>query len=62
MLSALALGFFLSGIIREFVSETWVEKHLGERRDQADPLPSIVGTALPVCCVGALPKTADNVI
>jgi len=55
VLPALALGFFLSGIVHEFIPDTWVEKYLG--RDGIRPIlySSIVGTALPVCCIGALP-------
>ncbi len=55
VLPALALGFFLSGIIHEFIPDTWVEKHLGKEGIKPILYSSIVGTALPVCCIGALP-------
>ncbi len=55
VLPALALGFLLSGIVHEFIPSNWVEKHLGKNGIRPILYSSIVGTALPVCCIGALP-------
>ena len=51
----LALGFFLSGVINEFVPSGWVEKHLGGKGIKPLLYSTIVGTALPICCIGSLP-------
>ena len=51
----LALGFFLSGVINEFVPAGWVEKHLGGKGIKPLLYSTIVGTALPICCIGSLP-------
>ena len=51
----LALGFFLSGIINEFVPGGWVEKHLGGRGIKPLLYSTLAGTALPICCIGSLP-------
>ena len=52
---ALAIGFFLSGIIQEFVSTKWVEKHLGNKGIKPILYSTIIGTIAPVCCWGSLP-------
>jgi len=51
----LAVGFFLSGLIREFIPSRWIERHLG--RSGIKPLfyATLFGTVLPICCVGSLP-------
>ncbi|MFH1652181.1 MAG: permease [Chloroflexota bacterium] len=51
----LALGFFLSGIINEFVPEDFVTKHLGGGGPKPLLYATLVGTALPICCLGSLP-------
>jgi uncharacterized membrane protein YraQ (UPF0718 family) len=55
ILPALALGFFLSGLIHEFVPSAWVEKNLGNKGLKAVFYSTIIGTLLPICCWGALP-------
>ncbi|MBI4723221.1 MAG: permease [Candidatus Stahlbacteria bacterium] len=55
VLPALLIGFILSGFIHEFISIQWVEKYLGDKGMKPIFLATIIGTVLPLCCVGALP-------
>jgi len=55
VLPFLAIGFFLSGLIHEFVPTGWVERHLGERGIKPLIYSTLAGTALPICCLGSLP-------
>lgn len=55
IIPALALGFFLSGLIHEFVPESWVERNLGKKGLRSIFYATITGTILPICCWGALP-------
>ncbi len=55
ILPALAAGFFLSGLIHEFVPAEWVEKKLGAKGFKSVVYASIAGTILPICCFGSLP-------
>ncbi len=55
VLPFLAAGFFLSGLIHEFVPTGWVERHLGGKGIKPLFYSTLVGTALPICCLGALP-------
>ncbi len=55
VLPYLAIGFFLSGLIHEFVPTGWVERHLGGRGVKPILYSTLVGTALPICCLGSLP-------
>ncbi len=55
ILPALAAGFLLSGIIQEFVSTKWVQKHLGTKGIKPILYSTIIGTIVPVCCWGSLP-------
>jgi len=55
IIPALALGFFLSGLIHEFVPQAWVERNLGKKGLRAIFYATITGTVLPICCWGALP-------
>lgn len=55
VIPALILGFFISGIIHEFIPEKWVEKYLGSKGVVPIAWATIVGTLLPVCCWGSLP-------
>jgi uncharacterized membrane protein YraQ (UPF0718 family) len=55
VLPFLAVGFFLSGLIHEFVPTGWVEKHLGGKGVKPLVYSTLVGTALPICCIGSLP-------
>jgi uncharacterized protein len=55
ILPALAIGFFLSGLIHEFIPTGWVEKNLGRGGVASVFYATIVGTILPICCWGSLP-------
>ena len=55
LLPFLVIGFFLSGLIHEFVPTGWVERHLGGRGVRPILYSTVVGTALPICCIGSLP-------
>lgn len=55
VLPYLAVGFFLSGLIHEFVPAEWVEKHLGGKGIKPIIYSTLAGTALPICCLGSLP-------
>ena len=55
ILPALAVGFFLSGIIHEFIPTEWVEKRLGTKGLKSIFYATITGTILPICCWGSLP-------
>ncbi|MBU4310817.1 permease [bacterium] len=55
LLPVLAIGFFLSGIIHEFLPTSWVERHLGGKGMKPLLYATISGALLPLCCFGALP-------
>ncbi len=55
LLPFLALGFFLSGLIHEFLPTGWVEKHLSGRSIKPIVYATLAGIALPICCLGSLP-------
>ncbi|MFC1915139.1 permease [Chloroflexota bacterium] len=55
VLPYLAIGFFLSGIISEFVPTRWVEGHLGGKGIKPLVYATITGAILPICCIGSLP-------
>lgn len=55
VLPFLAVGFFLSGVINEFVPAGWIEKHLGGRGIKPLLYATFVGATLPICCIGSLP-------
>jgi len=55
VLPALALGFFLSGLIHEFIPTGLVERYLGGRGIKPLLYSTLAGTALPICCMGSLP-------
>lgn len=55
MAPALAIGFLLSGIIHEFIPDTWVNKHLSEKGTKGVLWATLIGTLVPVCCWGCLP-------
>ncbi len=55
VLPFLAIGFLLSGLIREFVPTQWVERHLGGKGIKPIIYSTLVGTTLPICCLGSLP-------
>jgi uncharacterized membrane protein YraQ (UPF0718 family) len=55
VLPFLAIGFLLSGLIHEFVPSEWVERRLGGRGMKPILYSTLVGTILPICCLGSLP-------
>ena len=55
VLPFLATGFFLSGLINEFIPTGWVERHLGGKGIKPLLYSTLVGTILPICCIGSLP-------
>lgn len=55
VLPFLAIGFFLSGLIHEFVPTWLVERHLGGRGIKPLLYSTLAGTVLPICCFGSLP-------
>ncbi len=54
-ITALIIGFFLSGLIHELISDRWVSAHLGNNGIKGVFYSTIVGTLAPVCCWGSLP-------
>lgn len=52
---ALILGFFLSGLIHEFLPDDFVEKYLARKNFMAILWATFVGALLPICCIGNLP-------
>jgi len=59
VLPFLAIGFLLSGLIHEFVPSKWVERHLGGGGIKPILYSTLVGTVLPICCLGALSLTVS---
>lgn len=55
IIPALALGFFISGLVHELVPEDKVLKYLGAEGIKPIFYSTLVGTFLPVCCWGSLP-------
>ncbi|MFC1931703.1 permease [Chloroflexota bacterium] len=55
LLPFLAIGFLLSGLINEFIPTRWVERHLGGKGIKPLIYSTVVGTVLPICCLGSLP-------
>ncbi|MEW6009298.1 MAG: permease [Candidatus Omnitrophota bacterium] len=55
MAPALVVGFLLSGIVHEFIPDSWVDKHLGEKGVKGVLWSTLIGTLVPVCCWGCLP-------
>jgi len=55
VLPFLAIGFLLSGLIHEFVPSKWVERRLGGGGVKPILYSTLIGTILPICCLGSLP-------
>jgi len=55
VLPLLAVGFFISGLIYEFVPNGLIEKYLGKKGVKQIIYATLVGMVLPICCFGALP-------
>ncbi len=52
---ALAVGFFISGLVHELIPEDIVVKYLGKGNIMPILWATVIGTFLPVCCWGSLP-------
>ncbi len=55
VIPALAIGFFISGLVHELIPEDLVLKHLGSGGFKPIFYSTLIGTLLPVCCWGSLP-------
>ena len=55
ILPALAIGFFISGLVHEMIPEDKVLKYLGTGGVAPVFYSTLIGTLLPVCCWGSLP-------
>jgi hypothetical protein len=55
ILPALAVGFFISGLVHEFMPQDIVEKYLGRSGIKPILWATLIGAILPVCCWGSLP-------
>lgn len=55
IIPALLIGFFLSGLIHEFIPGEWINKHLGGKGIKGILYSTLIGTVIPVCCWGSLP-------
>ena len=55
IIPALAIGFFISGLIHEMIPEDKVLKYLGTGGIAPVFYSTLIGTLLPVCCWGSLP-------
>lgn len=55
IIPALAIGFFISGLVHELIPEDIVLKYLGRPGIRPIVYSTLVGTVLPVCCWGSLP-------
>jgi uncharacterized membrane protein YraQ (UPF0718 family) len=55
IIPALAIGFFISGLVHELIPEEKVIKYLGSGGMRPILASTLVGALLPVCCWGSLP-------
>jgi uncharacterized protein len=55
IIPALAIGFFISGLIHELIPEDKVLKYLGAGGIAPILYSTLIGAILPVCCWGSLP-------
>jgi uncharacterized membrane protein YraQ (UPF0718 family) len=55
ILPALAIGFFISGLVHELIPEDKVLKYLGTGGIKPIFYSTLIGTLLPICCWGTLP-------
>lgn len=51
----LLLGFFIAGLIRFFLREEWIQKHLGHRGWRGAVAATLWGIPLPLCSCGVIP-------
>lgn len=52
---SLLLGFFLSGILHEFIPQSFTERYLNRKGILPIIYVTVLGIILPVCCFGSLP-------
>ena len=52
---AVAIGFFISGLVHEFLPSDWIDRNMGGRGLRGILYATLVGTIAPVCCWGSLP-------
>lgn len=52
---ALILGFFISGLIHEFLPDNFVDKYLARKNFLSILWATLIGALLPICCIGNLP-------
>ena len=55
IIPALLIGFFLSGLLHEFIPGHWIDRHLGGKGMKGIFYSTLIGTIIPVCCWGSLP-------
>lgn len=55
VLPAVAAGFFISGLVHEFLPSDWIDRNMGGRGMRGILYATLVGTVAPVCCWGSLP-------
>ncbi len=55
ILPILLFGFLISGIIHEFMPQTWVDRYLNKKGIKAILCASLAGAVLPLCCLASLP-------
>ena len=51
----LTAGFFLGGLLYQFIPAAIVERYLGEKGFKSIAFASVAGVILPLCCIGTLP-------
>jgi uncharacterized protein len=55
IIPALAIGFFISGLVHDLIPEDIVLKYLGSGKLMPILASTLIGTLLPICCWGTLP-------
>ncbi|MDO9514120.1 MAG: permease [Elusimicrobiota bacterium] len=55
VLPSLAAGFFISGIINEFVPISFINRYLNRKGVMPIVYTTMAGIILPICCIGSLP-------
>lgn len=52
------LGFFVAGLLKAFIPDRWVSRHLGSGRRTGVLKASLIGVPIPLCSCGVLPTAA----
>ncbi len=55
----LLLGFLVSGALRRWIREAWIEKRLGSKGLKSITLASLFGVPMPLCSCGVIPVAAS---